>query len=159
MRAHPGDFEFFQAVRLLLLIYSERRAGGALRRARAGGGAICHATRHCPSRRARSTRIDWTWRDAAEWSVNFMGLAGPVGRAPLRLLGIDRGSHPESRPGAGGVPRIFNHRMISLFYQAWEKYRFPVAYERDGKDRLSRYLMSVDRPGDAGLAEAAGGAG
>jgi type VI secretion system protein ImpH len=48
---------------------------------------------------------------------------------------------------------IFNHRMLSLFYQAWEKYRFQVAYERAGKDRLSRYLMSVIGLGTPGLQE------
>ena len=36
---------------------------------------------------------------------------------------------------------LFNHRMISLFYRAWEKYRFGVTYERDGVDRVSKYLI------------------
>ena len=39
--------------------------------------------------------------------------------------------------------------MISLFYQAWEKYRFAVAYERDGQDGYRSYLMALDRSGYA----------
>ena len=31
--------------------------------------------------------------------------------------------------------------MISLFYRAWEKYRFSVAYEREATDRVTEYLM------------------
>ena len=38
---------------------------------------------------------------------------------------------------------IFNHRMISLFYQAWEKYRFAIAYERDERDRVSQRLLDL----------------
>ncbi len=41
--------------------------------------------------------------------------------------------------------------MISLFYQAWEKYRSAVAYERDGRDRVSKYLMSLIGLGTDGL--------
>ena len=39
----------------------------------------------------------------------------------------------------------------SLFYQAWEKYRSSVAYERDGQDRLSQYLRSLIGIGTGGL--------
>jgi type VI secretion system protein ImpH len=45
---------------------------------------------------------------------------------------------------------LFNHRMISLFYRAWEKYRFPVAYER-GNDAFTAYLSCVIGMGTAGL--------
>ncbi len=48
--------------------------------------------------------------------------------------------------------------MISLFYQAWEKYRFPVAYERGERDRFSHHLLDLIGLGHAGLAEPPGGA-
>ena len=46
---------------------------------------------------------------------------------------------------------IFNHRMISLFYQAWEKYRFTIAYERGERDRFSHHLLDLIGLGTAGL--------
>jgi type VI secretion system protein ImpH len=46
---------------------------------------------------------------------------------------------------------IFNHRSISLFYQAWEKYRFPIAYERGEPDRFSLLLLSALGLGTPGL--------
>jgi type VI secretion system protein ImpH len=45
---------------------------------------------------------------------------------------------------------IFQHRAISLFYQAWEKYRFPIAYERREPDRFSRILLSFAGLGTPG---------
>ena len=46
---------------------------------------------------------------------------------------------------------LFNHRIVSLFYQAWEKYRFTVAYERGERDRLSHHLMDLIGLGTVGL--------
>jgi type VI secretion system protein ImpH len=46
---------------------------------------------------------------------------------------------------------LFHHRLISLFYQAWEKYRFWVGSERGGGDRMSGYLMDIIGLGTGGL--------
>jgi type VI secretion system protein ImpH len=52
---------------------------------------------------------------------------------------------------------LFNHRMISLFYRAWEKYRFPIAYERSRSsggndyDRFSLSLFNLIGMGTDGL--------
>lgn len=36
---------------------------------------------------------------------------------------------------------IFNHRMISLFYRGWEKYRFFIEYERTREDHFSDRML------------------
>jgi hypothetical protein len=46
---------------------------------------------------------------------------------------------------------LFNHRIISLFYQAWEKYRFPIAYERGDRDPFSHHLLDLIGLGTQGL--------
>jgi type VI secretion system protein ImpH len=46
---------------------------------------------------------------------------------------------------------IFNHRIVSLFYQAWEKYHFWVTYEREGHDRISQCLLDLVGLGTRGL--------
>src|SRR5947199_303842 len=70
-------------------------------------------------------------------------MAAEVGAANAPLKG---------RPvGLDDFLDIFNHRFISLFYRAWEKYRFPIAYERGGDDAFSRHLYSLIGMGTAGL--------
>jgi type VI secretion system protein ImpH len=46
---------------------------------------------------------------------------------------------------------IFNHRIISLFYRAWRKYRFDVACEQGERDLFSRHLLSLLGLGTDGL--------
>ena len=71
--------------------------------------------------------------DPAEMTVSFLGVATPhsYGSLPLpyaeMILGLDRDKNPVLRRFLD----LFNHRLISLFYRTWEKYRFAMAYERD----------------------------
>jgi type VI secretion system protein ImpH len=48
---------------------------------------------------------------------------------------------------------IFNHRIISLFYRGWEKYRFFVGYEAGRQDGLTPRMMDFLGLGTAGLAD------
>jgi type VI secretion system protein ImpH len=45
---------------------------------------------------------------------------------------------------------IFTHRAVSLFFRAWEKYRFPISYER-GNDDFTEYLFDFAGLGTIGL--------
>ncbi|MBL8825106.1 MAG: type VI secretion system baseplate subunit TssG [Planctomycetia bacterium] len=66
--------------------------------------------------------------------VNFLGLIGPQGALPLHYtLKVLAASKLVKEDGLSTSPLqewldLFNHRFLTLFYRAWEKYRFPVAY-------------------------------
>jgi len=63
----------------------------------------------------------------------FFGLTGPSGVLPRYytefLFRLEASKEPE-RTALRDWFDLFTHRMLSLFHRAWEKYRFPVAYER-----------------------------
>lgn len=146
----PYRFAFFQSIRLLERMYPRRKPLGLhvspdeeVARLRSHismsfpASEIYDAGK--PSRDADGDPMAVVW-------VTFMGLAGTGGPLPLHLTRLlsedDRRSLKETQPLRDWLD-LFGHRMISLFYRAWEKYRFPIAYERDGRDRFSRYLFSL----------------
>ncbi len=150
-------FDFFQAVRLLERLHADRQPVG-----REGP----------PSRevvRFRS-RLSLSFPPSAvheiapaedgdgppRMTVAFMGLTGPLGVLPHHYteMLVERVSRKDH--ALRDFFDLFNHRLVSLFYRAWEKYRFPVAYERaavkgNGRDRFSRYLLDLIGLGTNGL--------
>jgi len=149
MQAHPGRFDFFQAVRLLL------RASGQSGRPAGYDSVKREVVRFrvkdsmaFPTSQIDS--VDWTG-DIPAMTVNFMGLTGPMGVLPRVYTELILARARARDRAMAEFLDIFNHRMISLFYQAWEKYRSAVAYERDGEDRVSKYFMALIGLGTAGL--------
>jgi type VI secretion system protein ImpH len=140
----PYRFDFFQAVRLL----------GRLRPDCASVGHEGHPEREIARFRARQSfsfppsSIHEIERPEdpdrpPEMTVAFMGLTGPSGVLPrvyTELL-IERHRSGDRTPAA--FFDAFNHRAVSLFYRAWEKYRFVVARERGRDDRFSDVVLSL----------------
>ncbi|HBJ33808.1 MAG TPA: type VI secretion system baseplate subunit TssG [Planctomycetaceae bacterium] len=79
-------------------------------------------------------------QNRASVEVNFIGLTGPSGVLPEpyndRLRDISRSAKHAERGALRDWLDNFNHRLISLFYGAWAKYRFS-AKTRSGLIRKS----------------------
>jgi type VI secretion system protein ImpH len=150
MREHPGWFQFFQAVRLIHRLLPDREPVG--RFAPPQREAVRFSANNLlafpPS---QIQTLEWSDDGPARMKVNFMGLTGPMGVMPYCYTELIRERNRLKDSSMEDFFDLFNHRMISLFYQAWEKYRFFVTYERDEQDRLSKYLSSFLGLGTKGL--------
>ena len=150
LRSEPWNFGFFQAVRLLERILAHRSPVGRFAHplrevARFGSNSVTAF----PASQIQEIR--WDTDRAPFVVVNFMGLTGPSGVLPLYYSHLIRERLRSRDTTMLAFLDLFNHRMVSLFYQAWEKYRFTVAYERGERDRFSHHLMDLIGLGTKGL--------
>jgi type VI secretion system protein ImpH len=151
LREEPFLFEFFQAVRLLERAFPDRSPVGGFNPPSAEVVQFAaHSTLSFPASEVQT--LEWPKKDAAgHMKVNFMGLTGPQGIMPLYYTSLLAERLREKDHAAVDFFDIFNHRMISLFYLAWEKYRFSIAYEREGLDPFSHHLLDLIGLGTPGL--------
>lgn len=138
--AEPNSFDFFQAVRLLQLL--------APHRAPVGDFALpwqevvrfgVNASLAFPASAIQTLDRG----EPAAMKVNFMGLVGPLGLLPnyYTELVADRVRSHDS--ALADFLNIFQHRIVSLFYRAWERSHFIVGYEREGKDAVTGRLLDL----------------
>ena len=150
----PYRFEFFQAVRLLEKIFPERRAVGR-------EASVTLETVRFRSRLAvdfpaseihelKETSDETPDEQRLEMFVNFMGMIGVSGVMPTHYteLAMERRRYQDTTMWA--FMDIFTHRAVSLFFRAWEKYRFPIGYER-GQDDFTAFLFDFAGLGTNGL--------
>jgi type VI secretion system protein ImpH len=140
----PYRFDFFQAVRLLEALERDRAPHDPNRRRQPVGQDRPPAREVVRFRALPALSFpagsmsqlrspDGPAAEAAgppEMLVTFMGLTGPNGVLPQHyttLLLQRLRLHDHS---LADFLDLFNHRVVSLFYRAWEKYRFPFALER-----------------------------
>lgn len=147
-------FSFFQIVQLLL-----REQDGA----EAPGGVAAPSTERIRFRPALSlafaaTDVDRVERDGngrVMITINFLGLYGPASPLPNHFAEDLLQDGADAQPVRDFLD-VFHHRVISLFYRSWEKYRHPLGYQRDGADPFSRRMLCLLGLGTSGMEPALG---
>ena len=151
-------FDFFQAIRVLERLYPSRQPVGR------NGSPAQEVVRFCsrlslgfPPSAIHEISPPADAEAPAQMTVAFMGLTGPSGVLPRHYteLLLERVRYRKDHTLRDFLD-LFNHRLISLFYQAWEKYRFAVAYERAAlhhqeDERFTQYLFDLFGMGTRGL--------
>jgi type VI secretion system protein ImpH len=154
------EFEFFQAVRLLARLYSYRQpVGGTAKpsdevvrfgaRQSAGSMAFPASAVHDIERVPDSP-------DPARMTVAFLALTGTQGVLPLFYTERMIARRAAKDGTLAAFLDMFNHRLVSLFYRAWEKHRAPVLYESAAvrgalPDAFTQALFDMIGMGTGGL--------
>jgi type VI secretion system protein ImpH len=146
-------FDFFQAVRLLELLDPAKKPVGRIAPPRAEVVRFrAHLALSFPASAVHEIVPPSERLPMPAMTVTFMGLTGPSGVLPRHytelLLHLERYVKGPERTALRAWLDLFNHRLISLFFRAWEKYRFFIPYERreyalDEPDAFTRCLFSL----------------
>jgi type VI secretion system protein ImpH len=146
----PFTFQFFQAIRMLERMQPGRQPLGYFTNPETEVARLgCYASMSFPASYIQEAR--WNGEQQPFLVVNFFGLVGTMGVLPhfYTVLLMDRLRVKDT--ALRDFLDLFNHRLISLFYRAWEKYHFGIVYERGGLDPFSRNLLDLVGLGTRGL--------
>ena len=150
---YPYEFDFFQAVRLLHVILGERTGVGRI--AKPDEEPVRFKVRQSlefPPSALYSLSVE---DDPPRMAVAFLGLTGIQGALPHHYTEhiLARGQSKDF--SMAEFFDLFNHRILSLFYRAWEKHRLPVRFQlasaRGELDEFTQYLFDWIGLGTAGL--------
>lgn len=137
LQADPQAFGFFQAVRILY--------GAASFDARGSGGRPGPVRFTTPASLSFPVaELAWLEQDAAgSWrmGVNFLGLTGPSGVLPRHYTEHLIALQQRRERATQDFLDVFNHRALSLFWQAWGKYRPDIGREFGLRNAPLRYVQ------------------
>ncbi len=154
IRERPYSFDFFQAVRLLEKMHPDRKPVGhdAMPLEEAVRFRSRIALGFASSQIQELNEVETDSDSRLEMMQNFMGIIGVSGIMPVPYTELILERIRRRDTALWEFLDIFTHRCVSLFYRAWEKYRFPIAYERGGSESgLTAYLFDFAGLGTVGM--------
>jgi len=150
---NPFEYNFFQAVKLLHLMLDDRPGVGRI--AKPDEEPVRFKARQSMEFQPSSIHALSDETDPPRMVVAFIGLTGVQGALPHHYTEhIIARAHAKDFAMAEFLD-LFNHRLVSLFYRAWEKHHFPVRYElaaaKGQTDEFTQYLFDWIGLGTANL--------
>jgi type VI secretion system protein ImpH len=155
-KAH--SFSFFQLVQLL-----QRYSGGSP--VGSDGHAAAESIRFRPAvslafptadvQKLEPAESDDPTRPRFRITTSFMGLYSADSPLPT-FYAEDLIWKETDRDAARDFVDLFHHRALSLFYRAWEKYRYGIRFRHEGGDEYSQRLFSLIGLGTAPLIKSTG---
>ena len=151
----PQEFDFFQAVRLLTHLHSERRGDSPAPASEAVRFRVKNSLAF-PASAVADIDIDKDNGGSPRMTVTFIGLTGSGGVLPAAYTDTAVDQECFGDTSFADFLDIFNHRLIWFFYRAWEKHHFAVEYEQShregiGQDVFTSYLFDLIGMGTDGL--------
>jgi type VI secretion system protein ImpH len=142
LRRTPHSFEFFQAVRLLERLLPESSPVGRFVPPRSE--TVRFAARLSLAFPASEIHSLTPVEDGPpRMEVNFMGLTGPLGVLPIYYTDFLLQRTAAGDTASRDFFDLFHHRIISLFYRAWQERHFQILYGRGDSDRFTQRLFAL----------------
>jgi type VI secretion system protein ImpH len=136
------SFQFFQAVRLLQRLNPDRsRVGGFGMPADEVVRFGCNPSLAFPA--GEIEELEQTPQGPWKMTVNFLGLVGHMGVLPHHYSRLVLERERARDHALLDFFDLFHHRLLALFYRAWERYRFYVAYELGDEDPITSHLFDL----------------
>jgi type VI secretion system protein ImpH len=155
LEEEPFRVHFFQAVRVLQKMDTDRKPVGYF--VTPQGETIRFSARTSlafpPSEIFDLKQME---NGQMNMTVEFMGLCSAISVMPSTYTEFLLARARQKDHAMEDFLNIFNHRMISLFYRGWEKYRFFIEYEKSREDKLSIRLLDLLGLGTEGLRDRGG---
>jgi len=155
LEREPFSFEFFQAVRLLQQLRPDR---GRVGRYGNPDEEAVHfgATPRTSFPASEIQALEKEDGTPPRLLVNFLGLTGPQGVLPLEYSELVADRVRQRDHALRDFLDVFNHRIISLFFRAWERTHGHGPDVESGSDALRDHLLDLAGLGTPGLSKQLG---
>ena len=90
-------------------------------------------------------------RTPAKMDTPFLSLLGVNSPLPYWMTELAISREKKKDRGQTAFYDMFHHRLVSLFYLAWKKYKLPENYSPGGTNSATGYLLSLIGLGTKGL--------